>query len=85
MLLKNWLNLWWESLKRYNDLENISNFACHLFHYVASSASIEHIFSNYSFIKINLEMGLDYKLLVVAYKMLNSKDKNLGPEVYEDY
>ena len=47
--------------------------------------SIEHIFSNYSFIKINLEMGLDYKLLAVAYKMLNSKDKNLGPEAYEDY
>lgn len=79
---------WWESLKRYSDLENISNFACHLFHCVASSASIERIFSNFSLVQTKLRNRLGLQTatkLVMAYKMLNSKDRNLGPEACEDY
>lgn len=74
---------WWESLKRYRDLENISNFVCHLFHCVASSASIERIFSNFRMIqnKLRNRLGLQTATkLVMAYKMLNSKDKQPTPD-----
>lgn len=74
---------WWESLKKYNDLESISNFVCHLFHCAASSASIERIFSNFSLIqnKLRNRLGLQTaSKLVMAYKMLNSKDKQLDLE-----
>lgn len=79
---------WWESLKLYSDLENISNFACHLFHCVASSASIECIFSNFSLIqnKLRNRLGLQTATKIVSvFKMLNSKDRNLGPKACEDY
>ena len=56
--------------------------------FVASSASVEVIFFNFSFIQNKprnmLELHTVSKLMM-AYKMLNSKDKNLCPEAYEDY
>ena len=61
-------------------------FRNYLFHYVASSASIERIFSNYSFIQNELKNRLELQAalkLVMTYKILNSKDKNLGS--YKDY
>ena len=69
----------------FRDLENIYNFACLFFHCVASIASIECLFSNFSFIQNNLGLALKtVTKLVMAYKMQNSKNKNLGPEAFEN-
>jgi len=79
---------WWESLRRYEDLKNISNFASHLFRCVASSASIERVFSNFSMVqsKIRNRLGLDKAAkLVMTYKMLNSKDQGFNLDSYEEY
>ena len=56
-------------------------FAIHLFRCIPSSASIERIFSNFSFIqnKLRNRLGIDKaSKLVMAYKMLNSQANEKG-------
>lgn len=77
---------WWQGLARNKKIDRkFSEFALHLFRCVSSSASIERIFSNYSYIQNNIRnrLGLDRaSKLVMVYRMLNLKVKE--KEDYED-
>jgi len=68
---------WWKALHKNNDFPtDFINFVMHLHNCPASSASIERVFSNLSFIqnKIRNKLGTDTaSKLIFCYKMLNSK------------
>lgn len=68
---------WWKALSKSDHLPaDFINFVMHLHNCPASSASIERVFSNLSFIqnKIRNRLGIDTaNKLVFCYKMLNGK------------
>lgn len=71
---------WWKALQKNDDFPaEFINFVMHLHNYPASSASIERVFSNLSFIqnKIRNKLGVDTaNKLVFCYKMLNGKSES---------
>ena len=68
---------WWKALRKNDDFPaDLINFIIHLHNCPASSASIERVFSNLSFIqnKVRNRLGIDTaNKLVFCYKMLNGK------------
>lgn len=69
-------HVWWSSLTAVD--KKFTTFASHLQTCVASSAGIERIFSNFSFVQTKLRnrLGLETaSKLVTCYKMLNFKTK----------
>ena len=69
-------SIWWKSMKKTMINEEFLNFVIHLHNCPSSSAGIERLFSNYSFVqnKLRNRLGLEKaSKLVVCYKMLNKK------------
>lgn len=69
-------SIWWKSMKNSMINQEFLNFIIHLHNCPSSSAGIERLFSNYSFVqnKLRNRLGLEKaSKLVVCYKMLNKK------------
>lgn len=80
--------VWWEGLRKYKAINNkFIDFVIHLQRASASSAGIERIFSNLTFIqsKLRNKLGLEKcSKLVSVYRMLNLKTKTLKMGSCED-
>ena len=83
-------SVWWKGLKHHDSsaFNDMIDFVSHLMLCPASSASLERIFSNFSFIQNKLRNRLGnvkVSKLVFVYRMLRFKrDKSFPPQAYDE-